>query len=203
MEAIQSFFTNPDLAYLLLILGFIGIIFEAATPGVTFPGAVGTLSLLLSIYSMSLLPVNITGLILIAISLILFILEVKFTSYGILTFFGLLSYIFGSIYLFDREVNMNVSPALIVASSLILAGFTILLLYLGLKAQQNRKATGANALIGREGIALQDMFPNTIGEVKVMGEHWRAISSDFIKEGEAIIVKDVKNLTLLIDKLNK
>lgn len=201
MEAIQSFFANPDLAYLLMILGFVGILFEAATPGVTFPGAVGTISLLLSIYSMSLLPVNITGLILIAIALGLFILEVKVTSYGILTFFGLLSYIFGSIYLFDGDVEMNVSPALIVVSSLVLSAFTVLLLYLGLKVQKNKKATGANALIGREGVALQDMFPNTLGEVKIMGEVWRAMSNDFIKDGETVVVRNVKNLTLYVEKL--
>ncbi|MEN6510713.1 MAG: NfeD family protein [Chloroherpetonaceae bacterium] len=202
MEAIQSFFANPDIAYLLLILGFLGILFEAATPGVTFPGAVGTVSLLLSIYSMSLLPVNVTGLVLITIGFILFILEVKVTSFGILTFFGLLFYIFGSIYLFDSGVNMNVSPALIVASSLILAAFTIFLLYLGLKAQRNRKASGTNALIGRQGIALQDMFPNTQSEVKIMGEHWRAISNEFIKEGETVIVKNIKDLTLIVEKIH-
>ncbi|HPD33950.1 MAG TPA: hypothetical protein PKV40_06380 [Candidatus Kapabacteria bacterium] len=166
MEAIQAFFANPDVAYLLLILGYLGILFEVATPGATFPGVVGTISLLLAIYSLSLLPINLTGLILLTIAFILFILEVKVTSYGILTFLGLLSYIFGSLYLFDNEVNMSVSPALIIISSIILAAFTVFLLYLGLKAQKNRKATGANALIGREGIALQDIFPNTKGDVK-------------------------------------
>jgi membrane-bound serine protease (ClpP class) len=200
MEAIQAFFANPDVAYLLLILGYLEILFEVASPGATFPGVVGTTSLLLAIYSLSLLPINLTGLILLTIAFILFILEVKVTSYGILTFLGLLSYIFGSIYLFDNEVNMSVSPALIILSSIILAAFTVFLLYLGLKAQKNRKATGTNALIGREGIALQDIFPNTKGEVKIEGEHWRAISNEFIKEGEIIIVKDVKDLTLIVNK---
>lgn len=195
-------FVSPDLAFLFLILGILGILFEVTTPGTSFPGIVGTLFLIFSMYAFSFYEINYFGAGLITFALILLIFEIKVVSYGILTFFGTLSFAFGAYYLIEKNSGVSVSMSIIIISSLALAALSIFLLYLGLNAQKNRKSLGSESLIGTEAVVSSAIYTDKNGEILVLGERWRAKSDENIEIGEKVIIEKVSGLTMFVRKFN-
>jgi membrane-bound serine protease (ClpP class) len=190
-EQILSFLANPNVAYLLLALGMLGIYVEVTHPGGIFPGVVGVIAMLLALYSLSVLPLSWAGVALIAIALLLFLLEVKVTSFGLLTVGGLISFVLGSLMLFDAPIpDMRVSLGVILPTAVVIAGATVFLLGRVIQAHRAQVMTGTDGLVGEIGRALSDIAPN--GKVLVHGEYWDARStSGRIERGSAVRVEAV------------
>ena len=196
---ILDIISDPNIAYLLMLLGFYGIFFELTNPGVVLPGVLGALALILALYSFQTLPVNYAGLLLIFLAIVLFILEIKITSYGMLTIGGLISMTIGSIMLFDSPLPFfQLSLKVILPAVLLTTLFFSLTVYLAVKAYRRQPVTGAEGLIGLEGEARTDVHHK--GQVFVHGEIWQAWSDEPINAGEKIIVEKVENLTLKVKK---
>ncbi|NOY39191.1 MAG: nodulation protein NfeD, partial [Nitrospirae bacterium] len=191
--------SNPNIAYILMLLGFYGLFFEFTNPGSIFPGVVGGISLILAFYAFQTLPVNYAGLLLIILAVILFVLEVKITSGGILTIGGIIAMIIGSIMLFESPGPfLELSIYLIVPAVLITAFFFSLTVGLAVKAWRRKPVTGVEGLLGLEGVAYTDVFED--GMVLVHGEYWRAYSDEPIKKGEKVIVESVSGLRIKVRK---
>ena len=195
--------SNPNLAYIFLMLGVYGIFFELSNPGAIFPGVVGAILLILAFYSMQTLPVNYAGLLLIALALLLFALEVKIASYGLLTIAGVISMAIGSLMLFKSPENfMNpmfqVSKEIVIIFTLLTDGFFIVAMTFAFRAHKKKVTTGSEGLVGEIGEARSDIAPK--GRVMVHGEIWKAYSDNEIKKGEEIRVVSVEGLRLKIDR---
>ncbi len=201
-QKLLSILSDPNLAYILLILGLYGIIFELYSPGAIFPGVIGGISLILAFYSMHTLPVNYAGLALIIFAIILFILEIKVVSQGILTIGGVLSLLLGSLMLMDEGPFldvMQISIELIILVVVLTAAFFLFAITFAIKAHKNKITTGKEGIVGEKGITMSALKP--LGEVKVHGEIWRAKSVDGnIKKGIEVEVVGVENLRLEVKK---
>lgn len=197
---ILNVISDPNIAYILMLLGFYGLFFELTNPGSLFPGVIGGICLILAFYAFQTLPVNYAGLLLIILALILFILEVKITSHGILTIGGIISMIIGSLMLFESPAPfMKLSLTLILPSVLITALFFSVTLGLAFKAQRRKPVTGVEGLIGETGIADTDINTDG-GMVSLHGERWRAYSDDPISKGDKITVYSVSGLKVKVKK---
>ncbi|MEJ2048633.1 MAG: nodulation protein NfeD [Calditrichota bacterium] len=194
--------SDPNIAYILLLIGMIGIFFELSNPGSILPGVVGGISLILAFYALHTLPVNYAGVLLILLALILFIAEVKIPSYGLLTVGGVLSLVLGSIMLFKGSMPFfQLSWKVIAFATIVTTLFFIFVVGLGIRAQLRRPVTGNEGLIGEIGKAVEDFIKGS-GRVSVHGEIWEATSTDKIKEGDEITVLSVKNLKVTVKKNN-
>jgi len=172
-EQLFSVLANPNVAYLLMALGALGLYVEITHPGGILPGVVGVIFLLLGLYSVSVLPVSWAGVALIFVALMLFVLEVKVTSYGLLTIGGVISFVLGSLMLFDGPIPaMRVSMGVVLPTAVVVALFTGFLLTRVLRAHRQRPMTGREGLVGEEGRAIGDLAPE--GKVAVHGEYWDA-----------------------------
>ena len=194
--------SDPNIAYLLLILGFYGLFFEIRSPGAIFPGVLGVVFLILAFFAFQVLPINYAGLALIIVAIILFILEVSITSYGLLTIGGLISMILGSMMLFNvseapKEL-FSVSLAVIIPVVIFTALFIIAAASFVVKAHKRQPVTGAEGIVGEVGIAASDI--STEGIVKVHGEIWKAIALQPISRGTKIIVKSVERMQLTVEE---
>jgi membrane-bound serine protease (ClpP class) len=188
---------DPNVTYLLFGLGWLGLLFELMHPGAILPGVVGAICLILSFYGLSVLPVNYAGLALIFLAVIFFILEIKVTSYGMLTVAGVISLVLGSLMLFKTpEPALRVSVGLIAMLStftLLVVGF---LAFMALRAQRAPVRTGMEGLIHEVGEARSPLNPR--GKVFVHGEFWDAVSDEPVAAGEAVEVVAVRNMTLAV-----
>lgn len=198
--------SNPNVAFILMTLGFWGIFFELSHPGAVFPGVVGALFLIIGFFALQTLPVNYAGLLLILLALVMFILEVKVVSYGMLTVGGIISMVIGSLMLFEQPPD-NFGPLLQVSLSVILtvvgltATFFILVFSLAVRAQRRHVTTGSEGLVGEIGIAGTNIEPE--GSVRVHGEIWRAFGDEPIKKGETVNVVAVEGLRLKVVKATR
>ncbi len=175
-EEILSFLANPNVAYLLLALGMLGIYVEVTHPGGIFPGVVGVIAMLLALYSLSVLPLSWAGVALITISMLLFILEVKVTSFGLLTVGGVICFVLGSLMLFDGPIpDMRVSLGVVLPTAVVIAAATVFLLDRVIKAHRRQVMTGKAGLVGEIGRTLSELDPD--GKVIVHGEYWDARST--------------------------
>jgi membrane-bound serine protease (ClpP class) len=198
-ERLLLLLTNPNIAYILLLLGIYGLFFELQNPGMIFPGVVGGICLILGFYSLHVLPVNYAGLALIVLSAILFILEIYITSQGLLTIGGIVALVFGSLILFESDVPyLRVSWEVIMLVVVIVAGFVIFLLTLGVRAQFRKRATGSEGIVGEVGTARTDV-KSIGGTVYVHGEFWNAVSNTPIKKGRKVRVVNVDGMTLKVE----
>jgi len=189
--------SNPNVAYLLMLIGFYGIFFELTSPGSILPGVIGVLSLILALYSFQTLPVNYAGLLLILLAVVLFILEIKVTSFGLLTIGGIISMTIGSLMLFDSPIPFfRLSLSVIIPSIFVTVALFVLTISLVIKAHKRRPATGAEGLIGLTGTAKTDIFSG--GSVFLHGEIWSAWSNEQIRKGEEVIVEEVQDLKLKV-----
>ncbi|HEY2726061.1 MAG TPA: NfeD family protein, partial [Parafilimonas sp.] len=195
--------SDPNIAYMLMMIGFFGILFELFNPGLIFPGIVGVIALIFAFYSMSSMPVNYAGLSLIIFGIILFLLEIKIISHGLLAIGGTVSVLLGSLFLFRNSPAENfasISYTVIIASTAVTTLFFLFVVGMGLKAQRTKPAMGMQTFIGKTGEVIHAL--DLKGTVKVNGEIWNAQSfSENINAGEKIIVRDIKNLTLYVEKV--
>ncbi len=195
--------SDPNIAYILLMIGMYGIMFELYNPGSIFPGVVGVICLVLAFYSLHTLPINYAGLALIIFAIILFILEIKIVSHGLLTIGGVISLVLGSIMLIDTESTLEVieiSWQVILVAVVLTTAFFVFAISLGIKAQMRKPTTGVEGLVGEMGEALTDLNPE--GQVLVHGEYWNAESLDgLITKGTKVKVVEIKYLTIKVRKL--
>lgn len=203
IEKMLNVIVDPTIAYILMLLGFYGLLFEIYNPGAVFPGVIGGISIILAFYSMHTLPVNYAGLALIIFAIILFILEVKVTSHGLLAIGGTISLLLGSLMLIRNESPLEfarISRSVIYPAVAMSALFFILIVGLGLRAQKRRPVTGIEAMKGSIAIA-QEAFEQT-GTVMVMGELWQAeCSTGKVEKGQKLNVIDRKNFKLLVEHI--
>ncbi|TET61749.1 MAG: nodulation protein NfeD [Candidatus Stahlbacteria bacterium] len=198
-ERLLLLLTNPNIAYILLLLGIYGLFFELQNPGTIFPGVVGGICIILGFYALHLLPVNYAGVALIALSAILFILEIYITSGGLLTIGGIISLVLGSLILFESDVPfLRLSWEVIVIVVIIIAAFFIFILSMGIHAQFKKRATGKEGIIGMIGVARTDIKPSG-GTIFVHGEYWNAISDKSIKKDGEVKIVDVKEMILKVE----
>ncbi len=199
---ILDLISNPSIAYILLTLGMLGMYFELSNPGAILPGVLGGIFLILAFFALQQLPVNAAAILLIIFAMVLFILEVKVTSYGILTIGGIVSMILGSLMLFKSSPTMQVNLPLtvILAATFTTALFFIFAVGMALKAQTRKVTTGKEGIVGEVGVAMTQIHPE--GRVKIHGEYWNAYSNVTIKKGEKIIVQSVDGLVLNVIRKN-
>ncbi|MFA5846307.1 MAG: nodulation protein NfeD [Thermodesulfovibrionales bacterium] len=197
---ILNFITDPNVAYMLMLLGFYGLFFELTNPGAIFPGVMGGICLILAFYAFQTLPVNYAGLLLIILAIILFLLEVKIISHGVLTIGGVISMLIGSLMLFESPGPfMKLSLFLILPAVILTALFFTIVLGLAYKAHKRKPVTGSEGLIGLKGIAGTDITNNG-GMVLLRGEIWSAYSDETMFKGEKIIVESVTGLKVKVKK---
>lgn len=195
---ILNLISDPSVAYILMLLGFYGLFFELTNPGSLLPGIIGAISLVLAFYAFQTLPVNYAGLLLIIIGIALFLLEVKVTSYGMLTVGGIVSITLGSLMLFESPAPfLRVSLSVILPAAIVTALFFGITFRLAYKAHRRKPVTGGEGLIGTEGVAKTEVGPAG-GMVWVHGEFWTAFSDEMIGKDEKIIVEAVKGLKVKV-----
>jgi membrane-bound serine protease (ClpP class) len=184
--------SNPNLAYILLMIGLLGLYFEFANPGAVLPGVLGGISLLLAVFSFQILPINYVGLLLIVLAIALFVLEVKIHSYGALSVGGIVAMLIGSMMLIDSPVpELRPSLRLIVPVAVGISLVCIFLVTLVIRAQARRAVTGREGMVGEIGTARTDLSPT--GRVFVHGELWQAESDQPVRMGERVRVVEVEN----------
>lgn len=192
-----SVITNPNVAYILMLLAVYGLFFELANPGYVLPGVTGAISLLLALYAMQVLPINYAGLGLIFLGIIFMIAELFMPSFGALGIGGVIAFIFGSIILFDTEGgNIAVSVPVIVAVSALSAGFFLIAVRSSVKAFKRQVVSGREQMIGSIGEALEDFEGS--GRIFVHGESWQAESGTAIRKGEKAVVTAIEGLKLYV-----
>jgi membrane-bound serine protease (ClpP class) len=189
--------SDPNVAYLLMLLGVFGIIFELQNPGAIFPGVIGVISILLATFALQILPVNYVGLALIVIAIVLFLLETQVPSAGLLTIGGVISMFIGSIMLIDSPLPfMRVSLKVIIPAVIFTAAFFVFAVGLGLRAQKRKVSTGVKGLTGETGIAKSDVHAS--GSVFVHGEYWNAYSDEKIAAGSRVEVVAVEGMQIKV-----
>ncbi len=191
--------TDPDIAYLLMVVGFYGIGFELANPGFGLPGVAGAISLLLALFAFQALSVNYAGLALILLAILLFSAEAVVPSYGSLGFGGIISFMLGSIFLMKAGTGLSISWPLILAASLISALLVYGMVRMALKARRKRIVSGIEGMMGSRAEAIDD-FAET-GNVRVRGEIWKARSETPIHRGESLVVTGMEGLTLTVEPI--
>ena len=199
-EKLLNIISDPTIAYLLMMLGMYGLLFELYNPGAIFPGIVGVIALVLAFYALHMMPVNYAGLALILFGVVLFLLEIKIASHGLLTIGGSVSLLLGSLMLIRTTSTLEfvrISRAAIYSTVTLSILFFLTVLGFGLKAQRRRPVTGIEGLIGQTAISLDPLTP--IGRVQLHSEIWRAITvGGDIGQGEKVEVVGVDNLTLKV-----
>jgi len=192
---------DPNIAYILMMIGIAGIYFELSHPGSVFPGVVGAISLVLAFFAFQTLPVNYAGVILILLAVIFFIMELKITSYGLLSVAGVLSFLLGSVMLFDgTSPDLRVSWSVILPTLTLVCGFFVVVAGLVFKSQVSQPKTGADGLIGKIGVVKAAIEPE--GKVFVHGELWKATSSVSVRAGVKVRIVSVKDLVIEVVPLD-
>ena len=200
-QRLLSAIAHPNIAYILLSLGTLGLTIELWSPGAVLPGVAGGLCLLLAFFALQILPVNYAGLLLILFGLSLLVLEVKVTSYGLLTAGGIASLTFGSMILMDTSVpELQLSLRLVLPMVVGVSAVAIFLTRLAVASQRQPPVTGVAGMIGEVGRALTDIEPGTTGRVATHGEIWTATATESIARGDPISVTRVEGLTLTVRK---
>jgi len=198
-ESILSAISDPNISYILLLIGLAGLYFELSTPGAILPGVIGGISLLLAFFGLSALSVNYVGILLIIFGIILFIAEIKVMSHGILTVGGIISLLWGSLLLFDSpEPALRLSFQVLIPAIVVASTFFIVVIALAVKAQLRKKITGAEAMIGAEAEVVKDI--NMEGEVFLKGEYWKAKSDKPIPKGSKVRIIKIEGLKLIVEE---
>jgi len=192
---------DPNIAFILMMIGLAGLYFELAHPGVVLPGAVGALCLLLAFFAFQTLPINFIGILLILLAFILFILEFKITSYGLLSLGGVISLFMGSMMLFRQgDMGVAISWWVLVPTVLVISIFFIVVAGIVFRMHFRRSMTGTEAMVGEMGVAYTALAP--AGQVFLQGEYWEAVSEEPVAAGEAVEVLEVVNLKLRVRRVS-
>lgn len=190
--------SNPNIAYLLLMIGLAGIYFELSHPGAVFPGVVGGICLVLAFFALQTLPVNYAGILLIALAVIFFILEMKLTSYGLLSVAGTVSLLLGSLMLFEGEApEGRLAWQVLLPTLLVISAFFTVVAWVVFRAQLSKPKTGSAGLVGEIGFVRQALEPE--GKIFVHGELWNAVSRSPLQVGERVRVVKVTGLKLEVE----
>jgi len=192
--------TDPNIAYILMMVGMLGIFFELQNPGVVLPGVIGGISLILAFFAFQSLPINWAGVLLILFGIALLIAEIKIASHGVLTIGGVIAMVLGSFMLYDApEVGFRVSWAVIIPTVGATAGLFVWAVSAGVRAMRRPPVTGAQGMVGRLAVARGELGPE--GQVNVDGEIWRAVAEGgAIPAGEKVRVTAVDGLTLRVSR---
>ena len=203
-EKLLDIISDPNIAYILFLLGMYGLIFELYNPGAILPGIVGVIALILALYSMHTLPINYAGLALIIFAVILFLLEIKIVSHGLLAIGGVISLLLGSMMLIKSNSSLEmvkISRGVIIGATIVSALFFVFVVGFGIRAQRRKVVTGIEGLVGDTGEVVETLSP--VGKVKVQGELWNAEAlAGTIDKGEKVRIKEMKNLKLFVEKIN-
>jgi membrane-bound serine protease (ClpP class) len=203
LSARQKFLARivePDMFFLLLILGTLGLYAEFTHPGAVVPGVVGGICSVLALYAMHLLPVNLAGILLILIAVTLFVLEAKYTSHGILLAGGVIAMIFGAIFLIRSPLTAGgVSVGTAIAVTLPFAVISVFLMRLVLRSRKWKLAVGAEEMLGEQGIAISGLNSGVEGMVRIHGEIWRAVAEHDVPAGAAVHVRKITGLKLYVE----
>jgi membrane-bound serine protease (ClpP class) len=195
-DRVLKVIADPNIAYILMMIGLAGLYFELSHPGAIFPGVIGAISLILAFYSFQTLPVNYAGLLLIALAIILFIIEVKVASYGLLSIGGVISLTLGSIMLFE---DLRVSLQLMAPTIILIGGFFVIVSSLAFRAYRSKPKGGMEGLMGEIGLVKERIDPE--GLIFVHGEYWRARAKERIEPGESVEVEASDGLILKVKKV--
>jgi membrane-bound serine protease (ClpP class) len=195
-DKILKIISDPNIAYILMMIGLAGLYFELSHPGAIFPGVIGAISLILAFFSFQTLPVNYAGVVLILLAIIFFIAEVKVASYGILSIGGVIALTLGSLMLFE---NMRVSLKLMLPTIVLVGGFFVIVAGVAFRALRRRPTGGAEGILGETGVVKELIGPE--GLVFVHGEIWRAFSDERIEPGETVEVMGINGLLLKVRKV--
>ncbi len=195
-DRILNTISNPNIAYILMMIGMAGLYFELAHPGAIFPGVIGAISLILAFFAFQALPVNYAGLMLIGLAIIFFIAEIKVASYGLLSLAGLISLTLGSVMLFE---DVRVSLKLMMPTIVLIGGFFVGIAYLAFRAYRRAPKGGMEGLIGESGVVKERIDP--VGLVFAHGEYWKASSDEVAEEGEKVEIIGSRGLELVVRKL--
>jgi membrane-bound serine protease (ClpP class) len=203
LSARQKFLARivePDMFFLLLILGTLGLYAEFTHPGAVLPGVVGGICSVLALYAMHLLPVNLAGILLILIAVTLFVLEAKYTSHGILLGGGVIAMIFGAIFLIRSPLTSGgVSVGMATAVTLPFALISVFLMRLVLRSRKWKQAAGTEEMLGEQGIASYGLQSGVEGMVRIHGEIWRAVAEQDVPAGAAVRVRKIEGLKLYVE----
>lgn len=206
-DRILEVIVDPTIAYILMTIGLLGLYFEFSNPGAILPGVIGGISLILAFFAFQALPINYAGVLLILLAMILFILEVKFPSHGILTIGGVVAMFLGSIMLINSSAPyMKISLSVIISTVGATAAFFLFAVGAGIRAQRRQATTGMEGMVGLVAVATEPLAPE--GLVKVAGEIWKArlaptaveAGMEKVNPNERVKVVGVENLTLLVSK---
>ena len=194
-----SYLSDPNVAYLLMMLGIYGILFEIYSPGAIFPGVVGGISIILALYAFQTIPISFAGVFLILLGVFFFILELKVISHGVLGFAGIISIVLGSVMLVDLPKSvLAISWKSILAVAVLSGIFFFGVLSYAIKAQLSKVKTGKEGLIGEAGVANTNVSAE--GKVFLHGELWNARSEGLVVKGERVLVTGIDGLTLIVKK---
>jgi membrane-bound serine protease (ClpP class) len=194
-----SFLADPNITVLLFSIGMIGILIELYHPGAILPGVVGVISVALCLLSAEILPINYIGALLIVFAIVLFILELKVTSYGILTLGGIVSFVLGATMLFDAPIpEMRISYKVIATSVFLIVATMSFLILMVLQLHRRKPLTGLQGLLQETGTAQTEI--HQFGQVFVHGEIWNATANNPIPKGEKVKIVSVDGLTLHVER---
>jgi membrane-bound serine protease (ClpP class) len=199
-DTFLNIITDPNIAYILMMLGMLGLFFELSNPGVILPGVIGGISLILAFFAFQSLPINYAGLLLILFGVVLLVAEIKVVSHGVLTIGAIISMLLGSMMLFDApETDLRVSWWVVIPTVATTAGVFAFAVAAGVRALRSRPSTGEASLVGQAGIARSALAPD--GQIMIQGELWRAVAEDgTVAEGERVKVIAVEGLTLKVTR---
>jgi membrane-bound serine protease (ClpP class) len=201
-QRVLSSIAHPQIAYLLLTLGLLGLTVEFWNPGAVFPGVAGGICLLLAFFALQVLPVSYAGVLLILLGIALLILEVKVTSFGVLATGGVAALFFGSLMLIDSPLpELQIGLRMIVPITVGIAGIILFLVNLGVRAQRQRVVTGVDGMVDEVGQALTSIDPGGVGRVRAHGEIWTATATEHISAGDPVRVVLVKGLLLTVKRI--
>lgn len=188
-QRILAVIANPQVAYMLMLLGIAGLYFELSTPGAVLPGVLGGLSLVLALLAFQVLPISFAGLALIGLAIVFFLLEIKVTSYGLLAVAGLVAFVLGSLMLFPGPIpELRLAPVFVIPTATAMAAIGASMVWLVVRTHRTRVTTGPAGLVGEIGRARSDFGAGSAGRVFVHGELWRARSDVAIRAGDPVEV---------------
>jgi len=199
-EKVLITISNPNIAFILFLLGLAGLYFEFSSPGVVLPGIIGAISLILAFFAFQTLPVNYAGILLILLAVALFIAEIKVVSHGVLTVGGIVSLVIGSLMMFQTpDASIGISLSVLIPAVTLTSLFFIAVIVIALKAQLRKPQGGKEGLIGQEGSAVTDILED--GKVLMLGEYWNAISDRPIAKGSRVRVVQVDRLIVKVEPI--
>jgi membrane-bound serine protease (ClpP class) len=194
---VLKYIADPNIAFILMMVGLAGLYFEFAHPGVVLPGVIGGICLLLAFFAFQTLPINFIGILLIFLAFIFFILEFKITSYGLLSVAGVVSLLLGGMMLYrGGEGGVNISWMVLIPTVVVITLFFVGVAGIVFRSHLRRAMTGASGMVGERGTAYTPLDP--AGQVFVHGEYWHAVSEAPVAKGEAVEVLEVMDLTLRV-----